>query len=291
MQFLQTTERRVRPRHRRRAAAAVDGRRLDEGTPSRTPHTIDVEDYAVLFALEAERAGRGQATPARPWLAGTRWSSTRRRSSRRWSSSSFAGRWQASRLRSSWPATPPSRWTPPPRFGGWDAVMAALGRPGSYPRGAGGELPLPARRDGAGPRGARGRVSARPRRPAFTSSTRRTKPSSAGRAHRAPRAASSSRTPPQPSPSSPAAPSSRAPGPSASATRCRCTWRSEGDFRFGPGVVATCVAEVKGLEFDVVILADTQGHAWTSTPEARRGLYVALTRATHWLALATLSKT
>ena len=62
-----------------------------------------------------------------------------------------------------------------------------------------------------------------------------------------------------------------------------------GDFRFRPGLIVTSVLEVKGLEFDVVVVHDAQGQAWTSTPEARRALYVAVTRATNHLLLTSPS--
>nr|MCU0699389.1 ATP-binding domain-containing protein [Myxococcaceae bacterium] len=60
----------------------------------------------------------------------------------------------------------------------------------------------------------------------------------------------------------------------------------EGDFPFRPGVIVTCVQEVKGLEFDVVVLPDAAASTWPSTADARRGLYTAMTRASHRLVLA-----
>lgn len=60
----------------------------------------------------------------------------------------------------------------------------------------------------------------------------------------------------------------------------------DGDFRFGPGVSVTCVDEVKGLEFDYVIVPDANAASYPDTGEARRALYVAVTRAMSrtWLA-------
>lgn len=58
-----------------------------------------------------------------------------------------------------------------------------------------------------------------------------------------------------------------------------------GDFQFKPGVMVTCVAEVKGLEFDVVALPDAGESTWPTTADARRSLYVAVTRASHRLVL------
>lgn len=64
-----------------------------------------------------------------------------------------------------------------------------------------------------------------------------------------------------------------------------CRLVVDGDFRFGPGVSVTCIDEVKGLEFDYVIVPDATASNYPDTPEARRALYVALTRAMHrlWL--------
>ncbi len=45
------------------------------------------------------------------------------------------------------------------------------------------------------------------------------------------------------------------------------------------------VLAAKGLEFDTVIVADTDARSFPDTPASRRALYVAITRATHQLAL------
>jgi hypothetical protein len=59
-----------------------------------------------------------------------------------------------------------------------------------------------------------------------------------------------------------------------------------GEFPFRPGIVVTCVQEIKGLEFDVVVLPDVASTTWPSTSDSRRGLYTAMTRASHRLVLA-----
>jgi DNA helicase-2/ATP-dependent DNA helicase PcrA len=51
----------------------------------------------------------------------------------------------------------------------------------------------------------------------------------------------------------------------------------------------TCVPEVKGLEFDYVVLPDVAAGRYADTPEARRALYVAATRASTQLVLACSS--
>jgi DNA helicase IV len=59
-----------------------------------------------------------------------------------------------------------------------------------------------------------------------------------------------------------------------------------GEFEFRPGLTVSCVQEVKGLEFDYVAVPDATPGSYPDTPESRRALYVALTRATHRLVLA-----
>lgn len=60
-----------------------------------------------------------------------------------------------------------------------------------------------------------------------------------------------------------------------------------GDFEFRPGVAVSAVPEVKGLEFDHIVLPDADAQTYPAVAEARRALYVALTRATHTLTLST----
>ena len=60
----------------------------------------------------------------------------------------------------------------------------------------------------------------------------------------------------------------------------------EGAFTFGAGAQVTCVPEVKGLEFDHVVIPDAGAGRYADTPEARRALYVAPTRASSQLVLA-----
>lgn len=61
----------------------------------------------------------------------------------------------------------------------------------------------------------------------------------------------------------------------------------EGDFDFRPGAIVTCVEEVRGLEFDHVIVADASSGAYPDDHAARRALYVAITRTMHQLWLVT----
>jgi DNA helicase-2/ATP-dependent DNA helicase PcrA len=60
----------------------------------------------------------------------------------------------------------------------------------------------------------------------------------------------------------------------------------DGGFTFRPGVDVTDVANVKGLEFDYVIIPDASARAYPDEPEARRRLHVAVTRTAHQLWIA-----
>jgi DNA helicase-2/ATP-dependent DNA helicase PcrA len=55
------------------------------------------------------------------------------------------------------------------------------------------------------------------------------------------------------------------------------------DFSFSPGVDVTDAAQVKGLEFDYVILVDVNQSSYAATVEARHLLHIGATRATHQL--------
>jgi DNA helicase-2/ATP-dependent DNA helicase PcrA len=57
----------------------------------------------------------------------------------------------------------------------------------------------------------------------------------------------------------------------------------DGNFAFGPGIEVTEVAHVKGLEFDYVVVPDADAKSYPDTPENRRLLHVAATRASRRL--------
>jgi DNA helicase II / ATP-dependent DNA helicase PcrA len=61
----------------------------------------------------------------------------------------------------------------------------------------------------------------------------------------------------------------------------------DGDFRFGPGLVVTTATAVSGLEFDAVVIPDLSPAFYPATPELARALYVAATRARDWLWVLT----
>jgi DNA helicase-2/ATP-dependent DNA helicase PcrA len=62
----------------------------------------------------------------------------------------------------------------------------------------------------------------------------------------------------------------------------------DGDFSFAPGVDITDVESVKGLEFDYVVIPDASAATYAATEEARRRLHVAVTRASYQLWIAAV---
>lgn len=64
----------------------------------------------------------------------------------------------------------------------------------------------------------------------------------------------------------------------------------DGRFVFRSGISITSIDQVKGLEFDYVIVPDASASTYPDTPQARRALYVAVTRARHQLLLASVGK-
>jgi DNA helicase-2/ATP-dependent DNA helicase PcrA len=55
------------------------------------------------------------------------------------------------------------------------------------------------------------------------------------------------------------------------------------DFRFEPGVDVTDVSQVKGLEFDYVVMVDVNAATYADTIESRHLLHIGATRAAHQL--------
>lgn len=65
----------------------------------------------------------------------------------------------------------------------------------------------------------------------------------------------------------------------------------DGKFTFDPGIDFTTLDEVKGLEFDYVIIPDAHSFVYKEDHFSRRALYVALTRAVHGLWIFSTAKT
>lgn len=57
----------------------------------------------------------------------------------------------------------------------------------------------------------------------------------------------------------------------------------DGEFQFKPGVDVTDVSQIKGLEFDYVIIPDANANVYPDTAVARRTMHIAVTRAVHQL--------
>jgi DNA helicase-2/ATP-dependent DNA helicase PcrA len=55
------------------------------------------------------------------------------------------------------------------------------------------------------------------------------------------------------------------------------------EFTFAPGVDVTDVLQVKGLEFDYVVILDATQNAYPDTTESRHLLHIAITRCAHQL--------
>ena len=64
----------------------------------------------------------------------------------------------------------------------------------------------------------------------------------------------------------------------------------DGRFSFKPGVDVTVVPQVKGLEFDYVVIPDASTNHYPDDPASRRLLYVAATRAIHQLWVIAVGK-
>jgi DNA helicase-2/ATP-dependent DNA helicase PcrA len=60
---------------------------------------------------------------------------------------------------------------------------------------------------------------------------------------------------------------------------------AEQDFSFAPGIEVTDVSQVKGLEFDYVVLLDVDQSTYPDEPASRYLLHIAATRAAHQLLL------
>ena len=60
------------------------------------------------------------------------------------------------------------------------------------------------------------------------------------------------------------------------------------DFTFAPGVEVTEIEQVKGLEFDYVVIVEASATSFPDTPAARRLLHVGATRAVHQLWLTSV---
>jgi DNA helicase-2/ATP-dependent DNA helicase PcrA len=65
---------------------------------------------------------------------------------------------------------------------------------------------------------------------------------------------------------------------------------SRQDFSFSAGIDVTDVAQVKGLEFDYVVLLDVTASSYPDSVEARHLLHIGATRAVHQLWLVAVGE-
>jgi DNA helicase-2/ATP-dependent DNA helicase PcrA len=68
----------------------------------------------------------------------------------------------------------------------------------------------------------------------------------------------------------------------------RLRWVQEQDFSFAAGIELTEIEQVKGLEFDYVILVEVDARQFPDNPSTRRRLHVGASRAIHQLWLTTV---
>jgi DNA helicase IV len=271
VQFTETTERAWAHVTDRDRLVAVDRRALDDGTATGHATTVDVEDYAVLFELERLRAVRHGEEPATPRaydlvaideaqeLAPLELALIGRSLARDGTLVVSGDADQHTDETSS--------------FLGWDAVMRELGA-SDHTRTT---LEIGYRCPDdvvAVARGIRG--GARPRATVAIFDHPSALAAHLGRAAKAlldrDRSASVAvvcRLP------------MTARGIAASLRNDEVPSRVVFDGRFLPRgpVQVTLASEVKGLEFDYVVIPDASARDWPDDPASRRALYVAVTRA------------
>jgi DNA helicase IV len=286
IQFSQTAEQEWAHVTDRQRLVTVDGRAIDEGTASGCANTVDVEDYAVLFELDsmrAERAGRPSAArrtydvlmideaqelaPLELALLG--------RTLKDGGTLIVAGDAQQHTDETS-------------AFVGWPGVMRELGRPHheTVALEIGYRCPPEVVKlarvilDGVGGRSEHARAHVR----AFDSQgalaewaalglrlvQRRDRRASVAVLCRAPLTARRI---------------------AATLQERDCPARLVFDGRFLPrGVQVSTIDEVKGLEFDFVLVPDAGAREYPLDDAARRALYVAVTRARHQVAIACVGE-
>jgi DNA helicase IV len=277
VQFTQSTEREYAHVDADRLVA-VDGRAIDEGTPLGDAETVDVEDYAILFELERLRAQRARAAPISP----SKYHCLLIDEAQEFSplELSLLGRCVSRGGTLIVAGDAAQQVDPAANFRGWDATMRELGA-------------LQHRK-------AVLEVSYRcpPEVTEFARSLR----VEGGRAafplarfhdecHLAAWLVEALRDLDAEDPTAASAVICRTPQAAAQLARLvkmavPAHLALEGAFTFGPGAQVTCVPEVKGLEFDHVVIPDAGAGRYADTPEARRALYVAATRASAQLVLA-----
>jgi superfamily I DNA/RNA helicase len=281
IQFSPTTEEEWAHVVDRERLVAVDRRAIDEGTATGYANTVDVEDYAVLFELDALRANRTGRPPA-----------LRRRydvlvidEAQELAPLELAllGRTLESGGTLIVAGDAQQHTDETSTFPGWPEVMRELGRTEhemvSLDIGyrCSPQVVAVAKRVAAGGLGA---VEPVMHVRGFGDETALADWLAAGLRdlHRRDRSAS-------------VAVLYRSPLPARRITSMlqarECPVRLVFDGRFLPrGVQVSTISDVKGLEFDFVVVADASAGAYPVDEASRRALYVAVTRARHQVVLA-----
>lgn len=264
---------------------ALDGRRLDAGTPMHDAHSFDAEDVPVLFELMRRGALPAAELPVYDHIVVDE-AQLRAPMELAAIGDALSPRGTVTLAGDHRQASDETAW-----FTGWAAARAELRRP----KWAEATLAV----------------------------TYRSVPAISGFARQIVESAAGARVPDEP-PADPAVWVSRCPGALAQAARLcwhldalitRDPWREicviartpeharrlhaelsrgldptlvlDGDFRFNPGVMVTTATAVSGLEFDAVVIPDLSPTFYPPSPELARALYVAATRARDWLWLLT----
>ena len=272
---------------------ALDGRRLDAGTPMNDAHTFDAEDVPVLFELVRRGAMPAAELPVYDHIVVDE-AQLRAPMELAAIGDALARRGTVTLAGDHRQASDETAW-----FSGWAAARAELRRP----RWVETTLAITYRSV-----------------PAISGFARSIVESGAASGH----ASRAQPALPDEPPADPAVWASRCPGALAQAAALcwhldalltRDPWREicviartpeharrlhaelsrgldpvlilDGDFRFDPGVIVTTASAVSGLEFDAVVIPDLSPTFYPPGPELARSLYVAATRARDWLWLLT----
>lgn len=277
VQFTQSTEREYAHVDEDRLAT-VDGRAIDEGTPMGDAETVDVEDYAVLFELERLRAARAGVAAASP----SRYHCLLIDEAQEFSplELSLLGRCVSRGGTLIVAGDAAQQVDAAANFRGWDVTMRELGAPEHR----------------------RAVLEVSYRCPPEVTEFARALRVEGGRAafplarfsdecHLAAWLVEALRELDAEDPTAASAVICRTPQAAAQLARLAnmalpTNLALGGAFTFGPGAQVTTVPEVKGLEFDHVVIPDAAAGRYADTAEARRALYVAATRASAQLVLA-----
>jgi DNA helicase-2/ATP-dependent DNA helicase PcrA len=257
----------------------ADARSLDAGTPAEDAGSVDAEDYAVLFELDRLRAVRLGRRPARPW----RYDCVVLDEAQEFAPLELAlvGRSLAPGGTLVVAGDADQQTDPAACFEGWGATMAELGAPDHERVVLDVGYRCPPEVVALARALREGRRPDRPPPLARFDDERALVAWIADEARRlealdeTARLAVVARSPLL---------ARRIAAGLRGVVPCRLVL--DGEFVPHRGVDVTLVDQVKGLEFDAVVVADADAGAYPDAPASRRALYVAVTRACHSFALA-----